>query len=438
MVKFAILGGGLSGLTVGRLLAEKGHDVLVLEGEEEIGGLCRTREEKGFTFDIGGSHIIFSRDEEVLGFIHAILGENAVRRRRDTKILYRNRFIKYPFENGLYQLDKEDCFRCINEYIRSYIEAEKEGLRPAANFREWMYRTFGAGITELYLLPYNEKIWKFPAERMSAHWVEGRIPRPPPEDVIKSAIGIETEGYTHQLHFTYPRRGGIKALIDAMAGPIADRIRCNFRVRSIRGNGRGFTISDGVEEIHAERCISTIPLHALIRAFGHAPAEVEHACEALKYNSLYCVFVGFEGEAPPYSWVYVHEKERGLFNRISFPSNYSEYAAPPGCASILAEITYRRGDEVDRMGEEEITEHVVKALCRMGLIPDPSKILHTAISRQEYAYVIYDLEYQKHIAIVRSWCRETGIDLLGRFSRFEYLNMDGCVRNAIDFVREIS
>ncbi|MCX6686325.1 MAG: NAD(P)-binding protein, partial [Methanoregula sp.] len=65
----AILGGGLTGLTLARLLHERDDDVIVLEAEPEYGGLCRTNVENGFTFDIGGSHIIFSRDTEVLAFM---------------------------------------------------------------------------------------------------------------------------------------------------------------------------------------------------------------------------------------------------------------------------------------------------------------------------------------------------------------------------------
>ena len=55
--------------------------------------------------------------------------------------------------------------------------------------------------------------------------------------------------------------------------------------------------------------------------------------------------------------------------------------------------------------------------------------------RQPFAYVVYDTEYQKNIAIIRDYCRSLGIALVGRFAQFEYLNMDGCIRSVLDFVK---
>jgi hypothetical protein len=142
-VKTAILGGGLTGITLARLLQEKGEEVIILEREPDYGGLCRSRVNSGFTFDRGGSHIIFSRDAEVLTFIRDVLGENSQQNRRNTKIFYKGQYIKYPFENGLYQLPKEDLFFCINEFIKTMIAVEKGELEPPTNFREWITYTFG-------------------------------------------------------------------------------------------------------------------------------------------------------------------------------------------------------------------------------------------------------------------------------------------------------
>lgn len=238
-VTIAILGGGLTGVTLGRLLKERGEDIIILERDRQIGGLCRSKTENGFTFDIGGSHIIFSRDKEVLEFMRDVLEENKDERNRNTKIFFKGRYVKYPFENGLYQLPPEDCFFCIHEFIKNLIAVEKGEIEEPGNFRDWIYYTLGKGIAESYMVPYNEKIWNYPAEEMSMHWVDGRIPRPPVEDIIKSAIGIETEGYTHQAVFSYPVTGGIEAMVHAIAKPVTEDIRTCFEVKSIKRPMKG-------------------------------------------------------------------------------------------------------------------------------------------------------------------------------------------------------
>ncbi|MBT8507268.1 FAD-dependent oxidoreductase [Methanomicrobiaceae archaeon CYW5] len=434
----AILGGGLTGLTLARLLQEKGEDVIVLEQEEAIGGLCRSHTGDGYTFDIGGSHIIFSRDVEVLAWMREVIGENQDERERNTKIFYKGSYVKYPFENGLSQLPEEDRFFCINEFVRTLIEAEKGTLPAPQNFRDWIYTTFGKGIAECYMVPYNEKIWNYPTEKMSYHWVDGRIPRPPVEDIIRSAIGIETEGYTHQSVFSYPVTGGIEALIGAVAAPVQERIRTGFKVTSVtRDDDGAFLISDGRENIRAENCISTIPLQHLLPCLAAVPEDVMSACTALRYNSLACICLGVRGDVAPYSWLYIPQKELGMFNRISFPSNYSTEVAPENCSSILAEITYNDGDAVSNMPDDELISHTVDGLTEMGLLT-PSDVTYASVFRQKFAYVVYDLEYQDNVVVVRNFAESMGIQQVGRFAEFEYLNMDGCIRHVFDFIEKLN
>jgi len=432
-VKTAILGGGLSGLTLARLLYEQGTDLVVLEAEPEYGGLCRSCTRDGFTFDNGGSHIIFSRDAEVLAFMRKMIADNVQENVRNTKIFYKGRYVKYPFENGLADLPDEDRFFCISEFVKTLVAAEKGELPAPETFRDWIYYTFGKGIAECYMVPYNEKIWKYPTRHMSLHWVDGRIPRPPVDDVIKSAIGIPTEGDTHQAIFSYPLDGGIEALVRAIARPIEPFIETGFRARSIRKEGARWLISDGTKTIEADRIISTIPVQHLLAALKDVPETVRKACETLTYNSLACVNIGIRGTVPDYSWLYIPDPALGKTNRVSFPSQYSRHVAPDGCSAILAEITYQPGDPVARMSDKELIAEVVTTLSDMELLT-PDKIVFSSVVHQPFAYVVYDRDYQKNIAVVREYCTTLGIPLVGRFAQFEYLNMDGCIRSVLDFM----
>ncbi len=436
-MKWAILGGGLTGITLARLLSERGDEVTVLEKEPKIGGLCQSETRNGFTFDRGGSHIIFSRDTEVLAFMQNVLENNRDTRHRNTKIYYKHQYIKYPFENGLADLPKEDLYFCISEYIKNLVAAEKGEIPDPQNFRDWIYATFGKGIAECYLVPYNEKIWNYPTEKMSKHWMDGRVPRPPVDDIIKSAIGIETEGYTHQATFSYPIDGGIESLVTAIAGPVRDSIITGFAVTSVRKTPAGWEIGNGRETLTADRIISTIPLQTLLPMLEDVPENVRSACNALRYNSIACISVGFKGTVPDISWMYVPEDEWGMFNRLSFPSNFSHNVAPDGCAAVLAEITYNEGDDISKMTDNELISHTVDGLVRMGILPDKTDVVHAAVDHFKFAYVVYDLDYLQNIKTVRTYLEGTaGVDLVGRFSQFEYLNMDGCIRSVLEFVKQ--
>ena len=135
----------------------------------------------------------------------------------------------------------------------------------------------GEGITR-HLAPYNEKIWKFDPSCLDTQMVE-RIPKPPREDVIASANGVPTEGYTHQLYFHYPESGGFQTLVDAYrhrAEARGQKIYTDAAPVRLQRSHNGWTAHTVQGSVTGRQLISCIPLHELIH-YLEPPAEVAQA-----------------------------------------------------------------------------------------------------------------------------------------------------------------
>ncbi len=417
MKRVGILGGGIAGLSLGYFL---GPDSEVLERESECGGLCRSFEHEGFTFDLGG-HIIFSKDQEILDFELELLKDQVNQLYRRASVWFKGRFVKYPFENGLSVLDKEDIYECLYHFIDNPPREQK-------TFEDWIYNTFGKGLAEKYLLPYNQKIWKTPPSEMGTRWVE-RIPKPPAEDIIKSALGIETEGYTHQLYFWYPKEGGFQSLPRSFERHLKGRIVRNFPVQKVRRTPRGWSVSNGSEDREYERIVNTMPIFEFVKTLENVPPEVLRAVDALLYNSLIVVMVGLNRPRRVEQVSSYFPQPDVIFHRLVFFDYFGSNYAPDGCSSMVVEITAKQTDSTWAMTDAEVAKRVTDDLVREGFI-EQHEVITTAVRRTKYAYAIYDLHREDNLDIINAWCKEQGIELCGRFAEFVYYNSDAVIRSA--------
>ncbi len=432
-IRIGVLGAGLAGLFSAFVLLDKGiRNVEVLEKEKSYGGLLQSEFINGFTFDTGGSHIIFSRSKSLIKLILSFLGNNYVSHRRNTKIFLKGRYIKYPFENGLGELAPEDKFFALYEYIKAWIQREKGEILEPENFLEWIHYWFGRGISELYLIPYNKKIWKYPLDKMGLDWVSGRVPSPPLEDVIKSALGISTEGYVHQLNFFYPLRGGIQSLADGIASRIKElggEIITSFEVKEIVREDDKWIVKSANDEREYDFVINTIPIPKLVSILRDSPLELRKIGKKLKWNSL--IVVGIAVNKPrikDYHWVYFPNE--AIFHRLAFISNYSPFMAPEGKSSIIAEITV----PYNALSSKEIeyyADQVIEDLVQLKIVNEKD-IIFTRTWTWEYGYVINHLNYRQDMEFIKKYLDSISLISVGRWGAWRYLNMDTTIKNVID------
>lgn len=63
-------------------------------------------------------------------------------------------------------LPKQEQVKCIDGMIDAALEARVSNTKPK-DFDEWIVRMMGTGIADLFMRPYNYKVWAVPTTKVS-------------------------------------------------------------------------------------------------------------------------------------------------------------------------------------------------------------------------------------------------------------------------------
>jgi len=420
-VKVTILGGGLAAISLAYFLQDK-PDITaidILEKEDTPGGLCRSFIHEGIPIDIG-PHIFFSKDKEVLEFMLDVLGENKHELRRSNRILHKGQLVQYPFENDLSKLPEDDQKKCVDGFLNNPYKDY-----PAENMLQFFLKIFGEGITNQYLRPYNEKIWKFDPSFMDTQMVD-RIPRPPDEDILRSASGETVDGYTHQLYFSYPKTGGTAAFIEAFIRKLNDKVKIHSacEVNSVAKTENGWHVNAGSMDFFGNKLVSCMPIDILMSLYRGIDEETSAIRHDLRYNNIIIAAVTVSEDRAGDNFAFMIADKNVIFHRLSKVDFLGQAYHKPDTATYMVEYTYRNGDPVADMPEEKLKELLADGLMEIGFIKSKAEILSFTLKKFPYAYVIYDLFHKENMTKIRSYFNRQGVNLHGRFGNFEYWNMD--------------
>ncbi|HMC82602.1 MAG TPA: NAD(P)-binding protein, partial [Candidatus Polarisedimenticolia bacterium] len=149
-----ILGAGLAGLSAAYHLPAR--DTLVIEKEQEVGGLCRSREVEGFVFDCTG-HLLHLREGAIRDLVLSLLPAAFRSVERRSLIFSKGVYTGYPFQANTHGLPTEVIRECVVGFVESLMRRGRDPNEPN-DFREWTLATFGQGIARHFMFPYNEKL----------------------------------------------------------------------------------------------------------------------------------------------------------------------------------------------------------------------------------------------------------------------------------------
>lgn len=167
---FGIIGAGIYGCSLARLLSEKGYKILLVEKDANIGGLCRTIKEEDYFIHYYGAHIFHTNSDEVWNFVN--LFANFKRYINSPKAVYHKKFYSLPFNmNTFYEIygskTEEEARQAIEKDIIKYDKID--------NLEQQAISMVGTKIYSILVKDYTEKQWGKSCKELSSDIIK-RLP----------------------------------------------------------------------------------------------------------------------------------------------------------------------------------------------------------------------------------------------------------------------
>lgn len=441
-VDILILGGGPTGLGAAtRLQQHKHDDWLLCDAFSEAGGLaCTDVTPEGFLYDMGG-HVIFSHYDYFDQLIDAAVGkgdEHWAVHERVSYVWMRNTWVPYPFQNNICSLPLEDQINCINGLIEAKVTNALATTKPA-NFDEWIMRVMGEGIADIFMRPYNFKVWAVPTTMMQCSWLGERVATANVAKVVENVLRnrIETN-WGPNATFRFPLTGGTGGIWTKVAAMLPkEKQRYNKKVVNLNKEEKKVTFEDG-SVIKYNRLLTTIPLDITLKWVGR-----EDLSKRLTYSSSHIIGIGLRGFSPHDTkcWMYYPEDDCPFYRCTVF-SHYAEANSP---AKDIRLPTLRHGDvnqpvsdtsakegpywslmfevsesDYKKVNYDTIVQDTIQGAVNTKMISGTDEIVSIYYRRLEHGYPTPSLDRDNVLEEALPALKKDSIWSRGRFGSYKY------------------
>lgn len=412
--RIAIIGGGISGLSLAHLLREQ-FFVTVFEKESVPGGLLRCQRVHGGLFHTCGGHVFNSKYEDVLQWFWGFFDKDAefVKAERNSVVWMGNQqIIPYPIENHAYMLPDE----IVRKIAHDLVLMSKAGNNIAGidNFEEFLVQRFGQTLYDIYFKPYNEKIWRRRLNDVPITWLEGKLPMPTVEEIIYNNFKqVEEKSFVHSS-FWYEKNNGSQFIIDRLSHGLS--IKCNADVCEIE------RMPDGTWQVCAGAGCESFDYVVFCGNIKQLPTLLKNLelcgfsqeIEVLEYHGTTTVFC--EISPNPYSWVYLPSNQYEA-HRIICTGNFSPT---------------NNGESHTMTGTIEFTDAISEDVIRQNLRQMPLSPRYITHLFNPYTYPIQNGRTRQMITELKKFLSTYGFYTTGRFADWEYYNMDVAIKAAME------
>lgn len=417
--KYLIIGAGISGLTFANYAKD---DYLIIEKESEVGGYCRTIKRNRYVWDYAGHFFHFNTEEFKKKFLDKMPKEDIIYNDKCTKILYKGKFVDFPFQTNIHQLDKEEFIDCLYDLFN------KEEKDKYDNFLDMLYGKFGKSIVEKFLKPYNEKLYAVDLTKLDVDAMGRFFPYADKEAIINNMKNSKVNSYN--ASFLYPKNGAasfIKILYDELD---KSRVFLNTSVTSLNLDKKIAKLSNG-EEVEYEYLINTMPLNNFLKLIG----GYDDLINEMSYNKVLVFNLGFDKGSPlckKEHWLYIPSKDCNYY-RIGFYNNILGEEK----LSMYVEIGYSKDAEIDDKEIEKQLKLTLDNLKESGVISDDMKLVDHETIIMDPAYVHIETETTKKIDKLKDKFKEKGVYTIGRYGAWIYNSMEDSMVKAKELAEKL-
>jgi protoporphyrinogen oxidase len=430
-----IVGGGPSGLTAAHEAVRHGAAVTVLERLDRVGGLARTIPFKGNRFDIG-PHRFFTKNAEIRQLFANLLGDDAVKVARQTRILLDRTYFDYPLTplNAMFGIGFREGIAIGGSYATARFRAAL-APRSLESFEDWIVDRFGRRLYSHFFKTYTEKVWGISCREISADWASQRIRGLSLAGAIRNALWKPKAETTKSLvgEFVYPRFGAGQTY-ETMAATVTRRggsILTNAAVKRIRREGLRVRAVQIEGEDNRPRAVEgryflvSAPITELVGMFEPgAPPEVQCAARALRYRDHIGVNLVVHGKTFPDNWIYIHSKAVSMARIANYRNFSSDMASDADVSPLTVEYFAFDGDEISHLGDEGLIRRATDELHATGIVKR-EQVVDGFVVRSRSAYPVIEIGCQRHVETIKAWLDQfENLMPIGRSGMFKYNNQD--------------
>lgn len=411
--KYLILGAGISGLTFASYCND---DYLIIEKENSVGGYCKTHYNKDFVWDYAGHFFHFKTEEFKKKFIESLDQNDYVTQNKKTFIYFDNDLIDFPFQTHIHELSKEKFIDCLYDLFN------KEEKDNYDNFLDMLYGKFGKSITEMFLKPYNEKLYATDLTKLDTDAMGRFFPYADVKAIINNMKDSKLNSYNNT--FLYPKKGA-QVIIDILMKAIdKNKIFLNSVISNIDIKNKKVILEDG-KEIEYEYLINSIPFNKFLKLINNNDYNI--FSENLTYNKVLVFNLGFNKKSNynNHHWLYFPDKNINFY-RVGFYDNI----LGTDKLSMYIEIGYGKNSKIT---DDEINNQLqltLENLKKCNIIDDSFVLEAYESIVMDPAYVHIDTKNELKVKEIMNDLSTQNVYSIGRYGAWTYCSMEDCILEA--------